>query len=105
MLAPQAARDEKPITAKASRAGTTDERRDFRKENARDKVDLDANMLYPARALMERPAVALLGKRIPVMFLMLSKGPRKTNRTKTKRYRAKLKAKNKGRRNRIYCRA
>ncbi len=54
---------------------------------------------------MERPAVALLGKRIPIMFLMLSKGPRKTNRTKTKRYRAKLKAKNKGRRNRIYCRA
>lgn len=39
------------------------------------------------------------------MFLMLSKGPRKTNRTKTKRYRAKLKAKNKARRNRIYVRA
>jgi hypothetical protein len=53
----------------------------------------------------ERPAVALLGKRIPIMFLMLSKGPRKTNRTKTKRYRAKLKAKNRARRNRIYCRA
>ena len=30
------------------------------------------------------------------MFLMLSKGPRKQNRTKTKRYRAKLKAKNRG---------
>jgi hypothetical protein len=39
------------------------------------------------------------------MFLMLSKGPRKTNRTKTNRYRAKMKAKNKGRRNRIYGRA
>lgn len=39
------------------------------------------------------------------MFLMLSKGPRKTNRTKTRRYRAKLKAKNRGRRNRIYVRS
>jgi hypothetical protein len=39
------------------------------------------------------------------MFLMLSHGPRKTNRTKTKRYRAKLKAKNRSRRNRIYVRA
>ncbi len=32
------------------------------------------------------------------MYLVLSKKPRKTNRTKTKRYRAKMKAKNKGRR-------
>jgi hypothetical protein len=39
------------------------------------------------------------------MFLMLSKGPRKPNRTKTKRYRAKMKAKNTARRNRIYVRA
>ena len=39
------------------------------------------------------------------MFLMLSKGPRKTSRSKTKRYRAKLKAKNRGRRNRIYVRS
>jgi hypothetical protein len=39
------------------------------------------------------------------MFLMLSKGPRKTNRTKSKRYRAKMKAKNRARRNRIYQRA
>ncbi len=39
------------------------------------------------------------------MFLMLSKGPRKTNRTKSKRFRSKLKAKNKGRRNRIYVRS
>ncbi len=39
------------------------------------------------------------------MFLMLSKGPRKTNRSKTKRLRAKHKAKNRARRNRIYCRA
>jgi len=39
------------------------------------------------------------------MFLMLSKGPRKTNRSKTKRYRAKLAAKNRARRNRIYVRA
>ncbi len=39
------------------------------------------------------------------MFLMLSKGPRKQNRTKSKRFRAKLKAKNKARRNRIYVRA
>jgi hypothetical protein len=39
------------------------------------------------------------------MFLMLSKHPRKQNRSKTKRFRAKLKAKNKARRDRIYCRA
>lgn len=32
------------------------------------------------------------------MFIMLSKHPRKTNRTKTKRYRAKLAAKNARRR-------
>jgi hypothetical protein len=39
------------------------------------------------------------------MFLMLSKHPRKLNRTKTKRFRAKLAAKNRARRNRIYVRA
>jgi hypothetical protein len=39
------------------------------------------------------------------MFLMLSKGPRKTNRSKTKRLRAGMKAKNRARRNRIYVRA
>lgn len=39
------------------------------------------------------------------MFLMLSKHPRKQNRNKTKRFRAKLAAKNRARRNRIYCRA
>jgi len=39
------------------------------------------------------------------MFLMLSKGPRKTNRSKTKRLRAKMKAKNRARRNRIYVRS
>jgi hypothetical protein len=38
------------------------------------------------------------------MFLMLSKGPRKPKRGKTNRYRAKLKAKNRSRRNRIYVR-
>ncbi len=36
------------------------------------------------------------------MFIMLSKKPRKTNRTASKRYRAKLKAKNKNRRARVY---
>jgi hypothetical protein len=36
------------------------------------------------------------------MYLILSKKPRKTNRTKSKRYRAKLKAKDRGRRSRIY---
>jgi len=36
------------------------------------------------------------------MFLLLSKGPRKTNRTRSKRYRAKLKAKNRKRRARLY---
>ena len=35
------------------------------------------------------------------MYLMLSKKPRKSTRTKSKRYRAKLKAKNTGRRNRV----
>lgn len=39
------------------------------------------------------------------MFLMLNKGPRKTNRKKTSRLKAKAKAKNRNRRNRIYCRA
>lgn len=39
------------------------------------------------------------------MFLMLSKHPRKQNRNKTKRLRAKYKAKNQARRARIYCRA
>lgn len=36
------------------------------------------------------------------MFLMLSKKPRKTNRNRTARYRAKLKAKNRARRARVY---
>lgn len=36
------------------------------------------------------------------MFLMLSKGPRKSDRNRSKRYRAKLKAKNKARRARVY---
>lgn len=39
------------------------------------------------------------------MFLNLSKKPRRVNRGKSKRYRAKLKAKNRNRRNRVYCRA
>lgn len=36
------------------------------------------------------------------MYLILSKKPRKSSRTKSKRYRAKLKAKDKGRRARVY---
>lgn len=36
------------------------------------------------------------------MYITLSKQPRKVNRNKSKRYRAKLKAKDKGRRNRVY---
>jgi len=39
------------------------------------------------------------------MFLLLTKGPRKTNRKKTSRLKAKHAAKNRSRRNRIYCRA
>jgi hypothetical protein len=39
------------------------------------------------------------------MFLMISKAPRKTNRSKSARNRAAKKAKNRSRRNRIYCRA
>jgi hypothetical protein len=39
------------------------------------------------------------------MYIVLSKKPRKTNRSKSNRYRAKLKAKDKGRRDRVYCRA
>lgn len=39
------------------------------------------------------------------MYLHISSGSRKTNRKKTKRLRAKMKAKNRARRNRIYCRA
>jgi hypothetical protein len=37
------------------------------------------------------------------MFIMLSKKPRKTNRTKTKRFRASLKAKNTARRKRLFA--
>ena len=37
------------------------------------------------------------------MYLTLSKKPRKSSRGKTKRYRAKLKAKDRGRRSRVYC--
>jgi len=36
------------------------------------------------------------------MYITLSKKPRKTNRTKSKRYRAKLKAKDTNRRGRVY---
>jgi hypothetical protein len=36
------------------------------------------------------------------MYIALSKKPRKANRTKSKRYRAKLKAKDRGRRARVY---
>ena len=36
------------------------------------------------------------------MYLMLNKKPRKTNRGKTNRFRAKLKAKDRGRRSRVY---
>jgi hypothetical protein len=36
------------------------------------------------------------------MYIVLSKKPRKTNRTKTKRYRSKLKAKDTARRGRVY---
>jgi len=36
------------------------------------------------------------------MFLMLSKKPRKANRGRSKNYRAKLKAKDKNRRGRVY---
>jgi hypothetical protein len=39
------------------------------------------------------------------MYLILSKKPRKSHRTKSKRYRAKLKAKDRRRRDRVYCRA
>ena len=36
------------------------------------------------------------------MYLAVSKKPRKTDRTKTNRYRAKAKAKDRGRRARVY---
>ena len=36
------------------------------------------------------------------MYLILSKKPRKSSRSKSKRYKAKLKAKDKGRLSRIY---
>jgi hypothetical protein len=36
------------------------------------------------------------------MYLILSKKPRKTERSRTKRFRAKLKAKDRGRRSRVY---
>jgi hypothetical protein len=39
------------------------------------------------------------------MYIVLSKQPRKLNRSKSKRFRAKLKAKDSRRRARVYCRA
>jgi hypothetical protein len=39
------------------------------------------------------------------MYITLSKQPRKVNRKKTNRFRAKLKAKDRSRRNRVYQRA
>lgn len=36
------------------------------------------------------------------MYLVISKGPRKSSRSKSKRYKAKLKAKDRGRRARVY---
>lgn len=36
------------------------------------------------------------------MYLILSKKPRKSTRSKSSRYKAKLKAKDKGRRGRVY---
>ncbi|HEX4448814.1 MAG TPA: hypothetical protein VH044_18860 [Polyangiaceae bacterium] len=42
------------------------------------------------------------GKVLEAMYIVLSKQPRKANRTKTKRYRAKLKAKDRARRGRVY---
>ena len=36
------------------------------------------------------------------MYIVLSKQPRKVNRDKSKRFRAKLKAKDRGRRARVY---
>jgi hypothetical protein len=37
------------------------------------------------------------------MYIVLSHQPRKVHRAKSKRYRAKLKAKDKARRKRVYC--
>jgi hypothetical protein len=39
---------------------------------------------------------------LEAMYIVLSKKPRKANRSKTNRYRAKLKAKDRGRRKRVY---
>jgi hypothetical protein len=39
------------------------------------------------------------------MYIVLSKKPRKPNRTKSNRFRAKLKAKDKARRGRVYQKA
>jgi hypothetical protein len=52
-----------------------------------------AGLLQAARKLATHP---------PPMYLVLSKKPRKSNRSKTKRFRAGLKAKNKARRSRVY---
>lgn len=38
------------------------------------------------------------------MYIVLSNQPRKTNRKRSSRYKARLKAKNRGRRNRVYQR-
>ena len=48
------------------------------------------------------PTLSSVQRQETFMYLMLSKKPRKANRTKTGRYRAKLKAKDRNRRNRVY---
>jgi hypothetical protein len=51
--------------------------------------------------LVRKPDVH--GKDAPsTMYIVLSKKPRKTNRSKSNRFRAKLKAKDKARRGRVY---
>src|SRR5580700_8181860 len=52
--------------------------------------------------MVNEQAAKTRGKVLEAMYIVLSKQPRKANRTKTKRYRAKLKAKDRGRRKRVY---
>src|SRR5579859_5026427 len=54
------------------------------------------------RTFMVNERAPKTGEGLQAMYIVLSKQPRKANRSKTKRYRAKLKAKDRGRRKRVY---
>ena len=63
---------------------------------------LEAELVHEPDVHGKRAGRKTRGKVLEAMYIVLSKQPRKANRSKTKRYRAKLKAKDRGRRKRVY---